>query len=112
MSGIKKRWCISSIKKLFFRSIDIFRRHRRTCRCLYEGAVYPGLDERMEKIQSQIKPLEELERNLAKQYGMGRDFDPVEVFDKGKRLAFSNRDQEVLKKLGELHEFRLQACKA
>ncbi len=72
-----------------------------------------GLIEEMAKIQSEIVPLEEFERELAKQYKMVGNLDPVEVQAVAKRAAFYKDDdpEEVpdeLVKLDKLNELRRQ----
>ncbi len=61
-----------------------------------------GLIEEMAKIQSEIVPLEEFERELAKQYKMVGNLDPVEVQAVAKRAAFYKDDdpEEVPDRLG------------
>ncbi|KAK0185055.1 hypothetical protein F5146DRAFT_1125403 [Armillaria mellea] len=68
-------------------------------------------DAEMKQIQLQIVPLEELERELATQYGMVQDFDSIEVFAQAKRLAFANPDHDLvgnLQNLDRLNDLRLR----
>ncbi|PBK98894.1 hypothetical protein ARMGADRAFT_1025245 [Armillaria gallica] len=99
-------------EKLFSRSINIFR-PRHAPRSFHEGGACPSLIKEMATIQSEIVPLEEFERELAKQYKMVENFDPVEVQAVAKRAAFYKDDdpEEVtdeLVKLDKLNELRRQ----
>ncbi|PBK66852.1 hypothetical protein ARMSODRAFT_960017 [Armillaria solidipes] len=69
---------------------------------LPRGTRHDQVQAEMKDIKHQIKFLENLERTLATQYGMVRDFDSVEVLGQAKRLAFANRDHQSVRDLQEL----------
>ncbi|KAK0444732.1 hypothetical protein EV421DRAFT_1902794 [Armillaria borealis] len=112
MTHIKISLLVQLVKKLFSRNVDSFHPHHAP-RSFHEGGVCPGLIEEMVKIQSEIVPLEEFERELAKQYKMVGNFDSVEVQAVAKRAAFyKDADPEEvpdeLVKLDKLNELRRQ----
>lgn len=70
-------------------------------------------DDGAERIQRQVTTLEELEKALAKRYGMVGIIDPVEVFDEAKRRAFVKdvHFEKDLRELDRLNHLRLQLAR-
>lgn len=70
-------------------------------------------DDGTERIQRQVTTLEELEKALAKRYGIVGIIDPVEVFDEAKRRAFAKdvHFEEDLRELDRLNHLRLQLAR-
>lgn len=81
--------------------------------CQNTSPCYPLDDDGTERIQRQVTTLEELEKALAKRYGMVGIIDPVEVFDEAKRRAFAKdvHFEEDLRELDRLNHLRLQLAR-